>query len=270
MGQLLRRMSLRSLKHQYRRVANKVYVGTDPIRIFIYRLLHSDVAAVPPASNRIRAGDRTISEFMRAGLNCCRPIRAAIAAHHTGAEPLRVLDFGSGAGRVLQYFSQKNFELYACDVDNTAIEYLRRVFPAVKSAVSYYKPPLVYQDGQFDVVYSVSVWTHLAPNLQIPWLLEMGRILAPGGLALLTTIGLFGYRRGSHLRAVKFSLEELIRDGFCYSEYTTKDQSTGPSYGIAYHTAAYVLKEWSKYFDVLEVHEGVVDDLQDLAVLRKR
>jgi SAM-dependent methyltransferase len=181
-----------------------------------------------------------------------------------------MLDFGCGAGRVLQCFIHQNFALSACDVDKTAIAYLQRAFPSVRSAVSHDQPPLMYQNGQFDVVYSVSVWTHLPPHLQIPWLLEMDRILAPGGLALLTTIGAFGYRRRSHLWAEEFALEELLAEGFCYSEHKTQDQSTGPFYGAAYHTAAYVRKEWSNYFDVLEVQEGVVDDLNDLVILRKR
>jgi SAM-dependent methyltransferase len=260
----------RLLRGKYRSIAHRVYVATDAIRIFLYRLLHRDVAAVPPASNRIRAGDRTIGEFMRAGRNCYRPIKAAIARYNQRPEPLRVLDFGSGAGRVLQYFARENLQLYACDVDATAIQYLQKSFPAVSSRVSHYEPPLPYENGLFDIVYSVSVWTHLAPHLQLPWLLEMDRILMPGGLGLLTTIGPFGYRRGSHLSAVTFSLEELMRNGFCYSEYKAKDRSAGPSYGAAYHTAAYVMKEWGKYVDVLEVQEGVVDDLNDLVVLRKR
>jgi SAM-dependent methyltransferase len=135
--------------------------------------------------------------------------------------------------------------------------------------VNHYEPPLQYPEGYFDIVFSVSIWTHLAPHLQLPWLLEMKRILAPGGLALLTTIGPYGYRRGTHLGAVTFSLEELMRDGFCYSEYPTKYLPGVPCYGAGYHTPAYVTKAWSKYFDVLEVQEGVIDNLNDLVILRK-
>jgi SAM-dependent methyltransferase len=262
---------IRRLVRKYRALTGRVYVMTDPVRISVYRFLHKDVIAVPPAASRIRAGDRAIGEFMRAGRKCFAPISAAVNAHvRRGERPLRVLDFGSGAGRVLQYFARDPVELYACDVDAAAIDHVRRSFPAVRSSVSLYRPPLSYEAGTFDVVYSVSVWTHLAPDLQIPWLLEMERILVPGGLALLTTIGPFGYRRGSHLRAVTFSLDDLMREGFRHSSYTTPYLAGGPLYGAAYHTPDYIRRTWSNYFDVLDVQEGVVDDLNDLVILRKK
>ena len=257
---------------KYRQLARAAYVRTDPARVFVYRLLHRDVAAVPPVTGRIRAGDMRIGNFMEAGRNCHQPIRTAIDTYQVRSErqPPRLLDFGCGVGRVLQYFARDGKEeLWACDVDVAAIAYLHRAFPAIRATVSHYAPPLQYPDGHFDLIYSVSVWTHLAPHLQVPWLLEMRRLLAPNGLALLTTIGPFGYRNGTHLAAVTFSLEDLLRDGFCYSEYKTRYVFGGPSYGAAYHTPAYVKKEWSAYFDVLEVREGVVDNLNDLVVLRK-
>jgi SAM-dependent methyltransferase len=251
-----------------------VYELTDPLRIAVYRTLHRGAAPIPPARNRRRVGSQSIARFMEAGRNCYEPLRAAIDRHHHrrgDGRPLRVLDFGCGVGRVLQYFVRDQLELFASDVDRTAIEYLQRSFPSVRSDVNRYAPPLRYQNGQFDVVYSVSIWTHLAPGLQVPWLLEVKRILAPGGLALLTTIGPYGYRIGTHLWAVTFTIDELLRDGYRYSEYDgTVDAAVGPSYGAGYHTPAYVRKEWSHYFDVLDVQEGVMDNLNDLVVLRRR
>jgi hypothetical protein len=68
-----------------------------------------------------------------------------------------------------------------------------------------------------------------------------------------------------------FSCEDLARTGFQYSEYTpdTRSPGAGPSYGVACHTPDYIRNEWGKHFRVLEVREGVIDDLQDLVVLRK-
>jgi len=259
------------LRRELHDLTKRTRVALDPFNILVYRLLHKDVPGVPPIENRIRVGSRRIRRFMEAGRNCYTPIRRAIDQYYRGPSRPRVLDFGCGVGRVLQYFARDNVELYACDVDASAIEYVRRTFPAVQSAVNRYDPPLPYPDAQFDVVYSVSIWTHLPPHAQIPWLLEIRRVLAPGGLALITTIGPYGYRIGTHLGEVAFSLEDLLREGFCYSEYKTKDPGTGPSYGAGYHTPAYVAAEWGKYFDILgDVQEGVIDNLNDLVVLQKR
>jgi SAM-dependent methyltransferase len=259
------------MKRQIRNVAREVYMKVDPVNVLVYRMLHREVQAVPPALNRIRVGSRSISRFMEAGRNCYEPIKKAMDkyAPRNGHAP-RILDFGCGVGRVLQYFAREDLDIHGCDVDATAIDYMRRAYPAVPTEVNNYQPPLPYPDGKFDIVYSVSIWTHLPPEGQIPWLLEMDRVLAPGGLALLTTIGPYGYRRGTHLWAVKFSIEDLIRDGLRYSDYDNKGPGTGPSYGAAYHTPAYVMQEWGRHFDVIEVQEGVIDNLNDLIVMRKR
>ena len=225
-----KRRVLRELRSLRRRAAVRV----DPINIFIYRLLHAGIPGVPPIENRTRVGSRRIGRFMEAGRNCYTPIRKAIDQHCPPGSQPRVLDFGCGVGRVLQYFAKDQLELYACDVDASAIEYVKHTFRSVRALANRYDPPLPVPAASFDVIYSVSIWTHLPPGAQIPWLLEMDRILAPGGLALITTIGPYGYRRGIHLAEVTFSLEELMRDGYRYSEYGTKGPGTGPSYGAGY------------------------------------
>jgi SAM-dependent methyltransferase len=259
------------MRAEIRELARKVYTTIDPLNVFVYKLLHRKVTSVPPASNRMRVGSRGIGRFMAAGRNCYVPLKAALTKYASVDEGKpRILDFGCGVGRVLQYFAREPVELFACDVDASAVSYLQSEYPAVRCAVNDYEPPLPYADGKFDAVYSVSIWTHLPPDQQIPWLLEIQRVLKPGGLALLTTIGPYGYRRGTHLWAVTFNYEDLLRDGLCYSAYKTQDPGTGPSYGAAYHTPDYVRREWGKHFDVLEVQEGAIDNLNDLVILRKR
>jgi SAM-dependent methyltransferase len=263
------------MRREIKEFARRVYATIDPVNVFVYRLLQRDTPPIPPAINRMRVGSRSIGRFMEAGLNCYRPIRQAMQMYYTGQGTPRVLDFGCGVGRVLQYFCREPMELSACDVDASAIEFLGKSYPKVRSLVNGHDPPLPFEDGAFDVVYSVSVWTHLPPESQDPWLREMDRILRPRGLALLTTIGPYGYRRGTHLQAVTFSYDELMRSGFQYSEYdaATKERGapgTGVAYGAAYHTPQFVREEWSRFFRVLDVQEGVIDNLNDLVVMEKR
>ena len=59
----------------------------------------------------------------------------------------------------------------------------RRTFPFVTASVNELAPPLRYEDGQFDLVYAISVFTHLPHDLERAWIDELGRITAPGGLA---------------------------------------------------------------------------------------
>ena len=64
--------------------------------------------------------------------------------------------------------------------------YLNRSWPRVRAETNLYEPPLNYNSGYFDAVYSVSIWSHLPPQLQQPWLDEIRRVVKPGGLALIT------------------------------------------------------------------------------------
>ncbi len=50
------------------------------------------------------------------------------------------------------------------------------------------KPPLDRPDGYFDLIWCVSVFTHLTDTWSA-WLLELRRVLAPGGLLVITYMG---------------------------------------------------------------------------------
>jgi len=48
-------------------------------------------------------------------------------------------------------------------------------------------PPNIYQEGEFDFVYSTSIFTNLQEDMQHAWLAELRRIVAFGG-KLFTTV----------------------------------------------------------------------------------
>ena len=251
-----------------KQIAKKVYITLDPINVSAYRWLRGYRGPIPSAANRIRIGCISISKFRRSGWNSYEPIQNALQKYY-GRKNGRVLDFGCGPGRILQFLVGSGFELHGTDVDSSAIDFVLSTFPTVQAKTNKFTPPLEYPSAYFDIIYSVSIWTHLPPAMQEPWLREIRRILKPGGIALLTTIGAYGYRKGTHLSDVTFSLDDLLKTGFQHSVYANPNASPGTdlSYGAAYHTPDYVRKEWGRIFDVLEIQEGVVDDLNDLVIL---
>jgi SAM-dependent methyltransferase len=108
-------------------------------------------------------------------------------------EGKRVLDFGCGAGRTLKHFHDeaRRAEIWGVDIDAESIELLRdTVCPPLHVMRSEYSPPIELQTGSFDLIWAISVFTHLTNN-SIPWLLELHRLLKPGGLAILTYMGRF-------------------------------------------------------------------------------
>ncbi|NKB23712.1 MAG: methyltransferase domain-containing protein [Kiritimatiellae bacterium] len=250
----------------------------DPIYIQCYKWVKKHRGPIPPLQNRKRVGNWPIGRFLNAGYEGYKPIKHAIESHYSLPFPeLKILDFGAGVGRTLQYFHQHNPAIYATDVDLSATTYLKRAFPEAHIKSNHYEPPLTYPNDFFDVIYSVSIWTHLHPKDQIPWLEELKRIAKPGALVCVTTSGF----KALHLRQKRdqewkhITDQQLDEEGLIYREYpsysTEKKEFPGitRSYGLTAHTPSYILKNWSTIFMVLDMQEAVIDHIQDLIIMKK-
>ena len=103
----------------------------------------------------------------------------------------RVLDFGSGAGRTLRHFAAdaESAEFWGCDIDDRSVAWLQeKLCPPFHAWRSAHNPPLGLEHESFDLIYAVSVFTHLSYN-STAWLLELHRMLKPGGLLIATFMG---------------------------------------------------------------------------------
>lgn len=102
-----------------------------------------------------------------------------------------VLDFGCGAGRTLRHFATEAqvAEFWGSDIDVESIRWLQEnLDPPFRAVQSGVLPPLPFDDGSFDLVYCVSVFTHLADEWAA-WLLELRRVLRDDGLLIATFMG---------------------------------------------------------------------------------
>jgi SAM-dependent methyltransferase len=103
----------------------------------------------------------------------------------------RVLDFGCGTGRTLRHFlsEAEAGEFWGADVDPAYVKETQDAFsPPVHAVQCQVDPPLGLDYGSFDLIWAISVFTHLTEN-SIPWLLELHRLLKPGALLIATYIG---------------------------------------------------------------------------------
>lgn len=101
----------------------------------------------------------------------------------------RALDFGCGSGRVLRHFLELDPgpELWGCDIDQGSIAWLQANLPALHTFRNELLPPLPIADGFFDLIWATSVFTHI--DRWSEWLLECRRVLAPGGLLIVSWLG---------------------------------------------------------------------------------
>jgi SAM-dependent methyltransferase len=106
---------------------------------------------------------------------------------------VRILEWGCGPGRIVRHISRA-FEpvaplVYATDYNRDTIMWCRGMLPNIQFETNGLLPPLPFPEAVFDCVYCISVFTHLSEESHHQWLKEIRRVLAPGGIALITTHG---------------------------------------------------------------------------------
>jgi SAM-dependent methyltransferase len=246
---------------------------------------------VPPYRQLLGIGAHGLRHYYESGINCYLPI--AVAALNAGLDlngGIRILDFGCGVARQLQHFTRhfRAPSYHACDVNEPAIGFVKRHWPQVAAFRSPFRPPLPIENGFFDMIYSVSVFTHLAPDDQQAWLQELARVTRPAGHCFLTTAGftaLRQMRRAGLPEDLEARRELLAAGGIIFRAYAERrpqnadgravacgsgDSGIDGSYGTTALAPDYIERNWPKFgFAVEAILEGIIDYRQDLVVLRR-
>jgi SAM-dependent methyltransferase len=262
---------------------------TDPIALAAHRRRGGiDAGPLPPRRLRARTGAAGIREFADGGRRAADELSGVLAA--AGLAPLSpayhaVLDFGCGSARVLPHVRARGAgpRCAGCDVDPTAIGWASRHHPELELARSDFAPPLPFADRSFDLVYSISVFSHIDESLQDRWLTELRRVLVPGGVALLSVHGAhaFAQFRSGAVRTgwcdpSVFARGALGPDELVFVPYTRSRWNAGElpgvgrDYGLAFHGADYLRRHFSAVLEVLDVAPRSLAGWQDVAVCRRR
>ena len=195
-----------------------------------------------------------------------------------------MLDFGCGAGRVLPHVARlaPAAVCAGCDVDRMAVEWAAAHRPGLAWAVSSFEPPLPYPDEAFDLIYSISVFSHLGSGLQLRWLRELRRILAPGGLALLSVHGQHAFEqfRSGRVRTAwcppeVFARPPLEATDFVFAPYVRSSWTMGDlpgigqEYGLSFQGPDYARQTWAAELEVLDILEHALTGWQDIVICVK-
>lgn len=231
---------------------------------------------LPDADRMFRVmGATSTTQFLLGGFSDFNKFKRLLPAIGAGdvSERQRVLDWGVGCGRVARYFSAvPGIEFFGADIDADNVDWCSRNLPGRYRAVPL-RPPAPFDAGSFDLIYGISVLTHLHERDQRAWLAELDRLAAPGAIVLLsfhgTTVANYA---GLPLPALDAYLATVARDGFVVT--SANDQIRNfidePEYYVnVAHSEDYVRRVWGEYFDVVDTIPGMTAT-HDLAVLRKR
>lgn len=161
----------------------------------------------------------------------------------------RVLDFGCGAGRTLRHLLEEAHqgEIWGCDIDEPSVSWLERnLAPPIRPLWNQDEPPLPFADASFDLVYALSVFSHLAESWSA-WLVELHRVLSDDGLLVATFHGRGTWELGvAGGRGVPFD-EDVI--GMHVEHFGSSfSDSWGPA---VYLSEWWIRGHWGRAFDVL-------------------
>lgn len=205
--------------------------------------------------------------FVKGGLMCVENLQEALKrANIDLPSNARVLDFGCGCGRTLIPLAQRfpGLQLYGTDIDEEAIAWCKVRMAGHGFSVNAPKPPLSYRDAFFDLVYAISVFTHLDEDLQRAWLGELYRILRPGGHLLATVHGEAAW--GSVPEQFKGA---LVERGFLFVRTDIMKGLLPDWYQTAYHSEKYILANWQSKFRLVSYQPRGMMNYHDIAILRK-
>lgn len=238
---------------------------------------------LPPTRLMLRAAGNENSDFFRAdGQRTFADFASAVERHGGFSRVRRMLDWGSGCGRVTAHFlaDGRIGEVHGVDIDGEATAWCQAALPGGRFQQTGAYPPLPFPEGHFDLVVAYSVFTHLALDLQRAWLREMRRVLAPGGLLLATVHGEFAalfnlprHKPRSLLERARLFLgrRPVINGGIVDSipDHALDGIAPDGYYRGVFQTKRFTLREWSRILDVVEFRDAGVGNYQDLVVLKK-
>jgi SAM-dependent methyltransferase len=180
-------------------------------------------------------------------------------------EGKRMLDFGCGSARVLRHFLDQApaAELWGCDIDAASIDWIRaHLSPPLHCFQNELIPPLAIAAGYFDLVWATSVFTHI--DGWSDWLLEMHRVLAPGGLLIASWLG-------------EGVWDAMVGEPYHEDEVgmtVLRHWQVGGAW--VFHSEWWLREHWGRAFDVLEVArphravDGTPEVTHSYIALRKR
>lgn len=222
---------------------------------------------IPPARLRIRIGNANRKAYLVTGPRIGTRLIKHVGKYRNIDNFERVLDWGCGCGRIARYMMQSVPEsrFYGCDIDPDAISWMQKTYPKSSFTKINPYPPTPYEDSFFDFIYGISIFTHLDETLQFMWLAELKRITRENGIVAVTVHG--GDPSSDPM------LQKILQSkGFAdkvgdrsifFSHFLKKDY-----YRLTKHRKEYVMREWTKYFDILEfIEKGIAR--QDLVIMRR-
>ena len=152
----------------------------------IREALQKDTSPIPATINREGYWGNDHLAYWLVGFAEYKQLTAIAASY--GVTGGNYFDFGGSTGRVFRHFhfQSADWRVWSSDFKMTSVEWNLANFPsAITVFQGIYFPFLPIDDRTFDLISAMSVFTHI-DEIETSWLLELRRIMKPGGIAIAT------------------------------------------------------------------------------------
>ena len=112
-------------------------------------------------------------------------------SNHIELKNIKILDWGCGPGRIIRHLPEiiKKGRFYGTDYNKNSIKWCSENLPNISFNTNTLEAKLPYEDHSFDVIYGISIFTHLSEQMHFDWYKELYRVLKTNGILFLTTQG---------------------------------------------------------------------------------
>jgi SAM-dependent methyltransferase/Tfp pilus assembly protein PilF len=226
---------------------------------------------VPPVELTMGYGAGDLDYYLKIGRRSREALDAILAAQGVTLEKGdAMLDWGCAAGRVTRCFAEearRGVAVWGGDVHAPSIAWATaHLAPPFRFFNGSALPHLPFADGAFKFIYGLSVMTHLVA-LRDLWLLELHRVLRPGGCAVLTIHDEHTWAWFCEKGMPGWMPEELRGEPALPGEVVDVQGSTWDQTYTFFHSD-YVRRVWGQCFRVADIIPRA-DSYQAAVVLRK-
>lgn len=202
-------------------------------------------------------------DYMNLGVFHAKKI-ASFLQKYSQKQKMVICDWGCGPMRVLRHlpeFVGKKHTFIGLDYNRETISWAKSSFPDIEFKLNNLNPPLPLEDSSVDVIYCISVFTHLSEDVFKAYVSDIYRALKKGGILIAT---LHGDRNSTRL--LRAELEKYNK-----GEFVVRDKvEEGKRIFASYHPEAFVNVAFNQFF--VEEHDDSDDEWnfqQDWWVFKK-
>lgn len=179
----------------------KLIYLTDLIRFRIQKYKNSKANAafkkkhpnvkLPPDYLMYESFQMNYDKYYNGGLQMAKSLTDHFK-NHIELENKRILDWGCGPGRIIRHMPKvinNGCKFFGTDYNEKSIAWCSKNLPGIHFNKNELTASLPYEDDSMDVIYGISIFTHLSEQMHYDWFNELYRVLKPNGIMLLTMQG---------------------------------------------------------------------------------